>query len=50
LATGLNAGAARISRNYILPLPFIVVLIARLRNGGDGIWKTVRVSVSDGVT
>jgi hypothetical protein len=46
LTTGLNAGAARISRKYIFLNRSSSSFIARLRKGDDGIWKTVRVSVS----
>src|SRR3977135_939343 len=50
LTTGLNPGAARISRKYIFLNRSSSSFIARLRKGDDGIWKTVRVSMSDGVT
>jgi hypothetical protein len=50
LTTGLNAGAARISRKYIFLNRSSSSFIARLSKGADDIWKTVRVSMSDGVT
>jgi hypothetical protein len=47
----LNSGAARISRQYIFFFSrSSSSFIARLKKGGDDFWKTVRVSMSDGVT
>jgi hypothetical protein len=50
LTTGLNPRAAHISRKCIFFLNrSSSSFIARLRKGGDDLWKTVRVSMS-GVT
>src|SRR4051812_15095794 len=47
----LNSGAACISRQYIFFFNrSSSSFIARLKKGGDDFWKTVRVSVSVGVT
>jgi hypothetical protein len=47
----LNSGAACISRQYIFFFSrSSSSFIARLKKGGDDFWKTVRVSMSDGVT
>jgi hypothetical protein len=50
-ASGLDPGAARISRNNVFSFSSSSSsLLAHLSKGGGDLWKTVRVSMSVGVT